>query len=233
MELLELRKNWIFGGYSCTFSSATQLSDAGLCDLVDGCLRTLFPALCPEKPGTEIVDFKGRNQADELLPGLPPAHKDELFRVGGECAVEEQKEEFAWEHFDLCCYSPFARFEGTHHIVHSLEIQRTGALPSWLAPRLLGYAAPIRLRYFRFGLEHFRSKRTFASLGYTPQTTESLLVDCDSSTLKLRLTVESDSREVENPFERVPLLGLFAEVVRQASSLNIQHEYMRLLRENW
>ncbi len=233
MGLLELRKNWIFGGYSCTLGSTTQLSDVGLCDLVDGCLRTLLPALSPEQVVAEIVDFKGRNPLDELLPGLPRAHKDELFRVGGECAVEEEKEGFTWDHFDLCCYSPFARFEGTHHIVHSLEFQRTGALPSWLAPRLLGYAAPIKLRYFRFGLEHFRSRRTFASLGYAPQSTESLLVDCCSNTLSIRMTVESDSRKVENPFDRVPQLRLFGEVVRQASSLDIQSEYMRLLRENW
>jgi hypothetical protein len=233
MGLLELRKNWILGGYSSTFVSSSELSDVGLCDLVDGCLRTLLPVVCPENGKTELLDFKGRNQLDEILPGLPAAHKDELFRIGGECAVEQEKEGFAWDHFDLCCYSPFARFEGTHHIVHSIEIKRTGAIPAWLPPRLLGSAAPIKLRYFRFGLEHFQSRRTFASLGYTPQITESLLLDCCSNTLSIRMTVESDSRKVENPFERVPQLRIFAEVLHQSAGIDVQTEYMRDLRENW
>jgi hypothetical protein len=189
--------------------------------------------LSPEGTGAELVDFKGRNHLDEVLPGLPAAHKDELFRVGGECAIHEEPEGFAWDHFDLCCYSPFTRFEGAHHIVHSLEIHRTGALPSWLAPRLLGCAAPIKLRYFRFGLEHFRTRRTFASLGYTPQITESLLLDCCSNTLSLRMTVESDSRKAENPFDRVTQLGLFAKVLRQTSGIDIEGDYMRDLRNNW
>ncbi len=233
MGTLELRKNWILGGYSCTFDSTSQLTDPAVCDLVDGCLRTLLPGVCSGNAYTELVDFKGRNPFDELLPGLPTAHKDELFRIGGDCAVEEENQGFSWDCFEVCGYSPFARFQGTHHIVHSLEIARTGALPAWLPPHLLGSAAPIRLRYFRFGLEHFHSRRTFASLGYTPQITESLLLDCSSNTLRMRIAVESDSRKIEDPFDRLPHLRVWANLLFQISGFDIQNEYMRLLRESW
>jgi hypothetical protein len=233
MASLELRKNWILGGYTSVLESTTTLSDLGLSSLTDGLLRTLLPALDVEGERSEILDFKGRNPLDQLVPGPPPAQKDELFRVGGQCAVEEVKDGFEWEDFDICCYSPFARFEGTHHIVHSLEIQRSGALPAWLPPRLLGCAAPVKVHYLRFALEHFRSRRTFASLGYAPQIAESLLIDCHGTTLTMRLTIESGKRQIEDPFEITPALRIAAEVIHQSCGVDIKEEYMHLLRQNW
>lgn len=233
MGSFDFRKRWLLGGYSSVFESSTPLSVQGLCDLVDGCMRTLLPALTPLPSASEIVDFKGRNPLDVMIAGLPQARQDELFRVGGMCAVEEAQDGFVWDSFDLCCYSPFSRFQGTHHIVHALEFVRSGALPLWLPPRLVGSAAPIEIRYFRFGLEHFRSVRTFASLGYTPQVAESLLIDYNSNTLGLRLSIESNTRKIEDPFETVPAFRCASEVVRQASGFNLQDEYMMRLKQNW
>jgi hypothetical protein len=196
-------------------------------------MRTLLPALCPSPSATELVDFKGRHPLDVLIPGLPQAQKDELFRVGGMCAVEEAQAGFVWDSFDLCCYSPFSRFQGAHHIVHSLELVRSGSLPPWLPARLIGSAAPIEIRYFRFGLEHFRSVRTFASLGYTPQVAESLLIDYNSNTLRIRLSIESNTRRIEDPFDKVPTFRCASELIRQASGINLQGEYMMLLEQNW
>jgi hypothetical protein len=47
------------------------------------------------------------------------------------------------------------------------------------------------------------------------------------------MTTESDKRAVEDPFEAVPTLNVMAGILRQTSGIDIQSEYMRLLRENW
>lgn len=233
MGALELEKNWIFGGYTSVFECTAEISNGDFSDLVDGCLRKTLPNLFTSSNTTELIDFKGRNPQDELLPGLPTASKDELFRVGGSCALQEIDGDFIWDDFDLCCYSPFARFDGTHHVVHSIENQRTGSLPHWLPARLIGCAVPITLSYFRLGLEHYRSKRSFISLGYNPQVSESILIDCDAGKLRIRITIDSQRRVIEDPFEGLAPLKMIADILTRTASIDIQREYMSALRERW
>lgn len=244
MGTLTFRKNWLFGGYTATYQVRLSLSLAKLSELVDLAVRSLLPTLsAPDTPLVEQVlpstlrDFKGRNKLDTLLPNLPLAQHDELLRVGGSVALEDRGADFSWESFDLCCYSPFLQFEGNHHILHGVQMERSGALPSWLPLRLLGCAAPLTPRYLRLGLEHFRSLLTFASLGYAPQVTESLLLDAscaatgDLVTVQLQLTAESRARSPQDPFDELAPFNATACIVRHVTGCDIAHEYRTLLRK--
>jgi hypothetical protein len=233
MHSLSLEKNRVLGGYSAAYEASTSISDEALSDLVDGCLRMLVPSVTSDHKSREFIDYKGRNPNDQLLAGLPGAKKDEVFRLGGSCAVEQKGDSFEWEPFEVCCYSSFSRFEGVHHIVHALETHRAGSIPAWIPERFLGFAAPIRPRYFRVGLEHFCSRRTFFSLGFNPEVNESLILDSSEGSLHVRVSVESPSRRPEKLFAKAPALKLAAQIIRQTCLIDLAGEYDKLLTERW
>lgn len=229
MSNMKLSKNWILGTRTLEFETSVPLKSGDLSDIIDGCLRTVEPTLHERTAPGELRDLKGRNPHDSLLPGIATPRADELFRVGGVSAIAKGKSDFEWEPFEVVCYSPFSRFEGSHHIVHGTQIERAGGLPSWLPARLLGMAAPIRPRFFRFGLEHFTSVLTFASLGYAPQVTASLLLDCVSDTLALRITHEFRKGREANPFSYIPAYQSIAQVIRSVTAQDLGEDFQRAI----
>jgi hypothetical protein len=226
---MKLSKNWLLGGRSLEFETSIPLAIGQLSDVIDGCLRVVNPILHKGGAPSELLDFKGRNPLDTLLPGIATPKTNELFRIGGVSAVERGTNDFTWEPFEVVCYSPFSRFEGTHHIVHATQVERAGGIPSWLPIRLLGMAAPIKPRFFRFGLEHFQSVLTFASLGYAPQVTTSLLLDSLSDTLTLRVTHEFRKSAEADPFSYIPAYQAVASVVQTATGEDIRMQFQREL----
>lgn len=232
MPKLKLSKNWILGGRELEFETSLILPQGALSDIIDGCLRFVEPVLTPGPQPKELLDIKGRDPHETLLPGIAAPRTDELFRVGGVAAIDKTGADFEWEPFEVVCYSPFNRFEGTHHIIHSLETERAGGLPSWLPTRLIGMAAPIKPRFFRYGLEHFTSVLTFASLGYAPQVTTALLLDCVADTLAFKITHEWKKAGDANPFEKVPAYRSVANVIKAATGSDIEAEFKRELVAN-
>ena len=232
MPSMKLSKNWLLGTRSIEFEATVPLKVGELSDIIDGCLRTVTPALHEgtAAPG-ELKDFKGRNAHDALLPGIATPKTDELFRFGGVSAIAKGKSDFEWEPFEVVGYSPFTRFEGTHHIVHGVQVERAGGIPSWLPTRLLGMAAPIKPRFFRYGLEHFTSVLTFASLGYAPQVTASLLLDCVSDTLALKITHEFKKGREANPFAYIPAYQAIAGVIARVTGSDVRNEFQNQLNE--
>jgi hypothetical protein len=226
---MKLSKNWILGVRSLEFETSLALKVGQLSDIIDGCLRVVGPSLHQDGTSSELLDFKGRNPHDALLPGITTPKIDELFRLGGVSAVEKGARDFTWEPFEVVCYSPFNRFEGSHHIVHSTQVERAGGIPPWLPTRLLGMAAPIKPRFFRFGLEHFKSVLTFASLGYAPQVTASLLLDCITDTLALKITHEFKTGSEANPFAYIPAYQTLTTVVKAATGEDIRAEFQQQL----
>ena len=229
MSSMKLSKNWILGVRSVEFETSVALKVGQLSDIIDGCLRVVTPSLYDQKTCPELRDIKGRNPHDALLPGIATAKTDELFRVGGVSAVDKGASDFSWEPFEVVCYSPFDRFEGAHHIVHKTQVERSGGLPSWLPTRLFGMAAPIKPRFFRFGLEHFRSILTFASLGYAPQVTASLLLDCITDTLALKITHEFKKGSEADPFASIPAYQSLATVIKASTGEDIRATFQREL----
>lgn len=229
MPSMKLSKNWILGVRSVEFETSIALKVGQLSDIIDGCLRIVSPSLHEGRSSSELRDYKGRNPHDALLPGIATPKTDELFRIGGVSAVDKGASDFSWEPFEVVCYSPFNRFEGAHHIVHNTQVERAGGIPSWLPTRLLGMAAPIKPRFFRFGLEHFKSVLTFASLGYAPQVTASLLLDCITDTLALKITHEFKTGSEGDPFAYIPAYQTLATVVKAATGEDIRAEFQQQL----
>ena len=225
MPTLKISKNWLLGITSLEFEAHSNFNPGSLSSLIDGCLRRLTPSVLPRNEKGELNDFKGRNPQDLLLPGIAAPRTDELFRVGGSIAVEKTASDFAWEPFEAVCYSPFPRFEGAHHIVFNTDTERSGPLPSWLPTRLLGAAAPIRPTFFRYGLEHFSSRLTFASLGYAPQVTESLLIDSVTDTLVIRMNCEVKRGGPRDPFSAIPAYRELTSIVEEATGNNPLKDY--------
>ena len=229
MSEIKLSKNWLLGTRSLQFETSIPLQPGELSDIIDGCLRIVTPSLHDTNNSGELKDFKGRNTHDALLPGIATPKTDELFRIGGVSAVAKGKSDFDWDPFEVVCYSPFNRFEGTHHIVHTTHVERAGGIPSWLPSRLLGMAAPIKPRFFRFGLEHFKSVLTFASLGYAPQVTASFLLDCITDTLALKITHEFKKDAEADPFAYIPAYQSLARVIQSATGEDVRAEFYREL----
>lgn len=229
MSNLTLSKNWILGGRKLEYENTLSLRPGALSEIIDGCLRQVTPLVRQGDQSKELRDLKGRDPHDVLLPGIATARTDELFRIGGVVAVEEKGTDFEWEPFEVVCYSPFNRFEGTHHIVHGSETERAGSLPSWLPTSLLGMAAPIKPRFFRYGLERFKSMLTFASLGYAPQVTTTLLVDCVADTLAFKLTHEFKKTADANPFEAIPAYRTIIDVLKAATTTDILDDFQTKL----
>lgn len=216
-----LQRNWILGGFTAEQSYGCALSPMQLSGLIDSTLRALYDHL----PSVEALDCKGRNHHDTLLQGIPGETEGEVFRLGGEIATGHTSTNFEWSHFEASCRSQFKEFQGNHHIVHSVNHHHTATVPEWLPWKLLGAAAPIRPRYFRLGLERFQSRFTWASVGYLPQVTDSLLLDATDSRLMIKLVVERRARKPTDPFEEFPLFGGIAAALRQSLSLDIASHF--------
>jgi hypothetical protein len=90
-------------------------------------------------------------------------------------------------------------------------------------------AAPIKPRFFRYGLERFKSMLTFASLGYAPQVTTTLLIDCVADTLALRVTHEFRKPSEANPFEIIAAYRSVADLLKVATSTDILSEFQTKL----
>ena len=229
MSKLTLTKNWILAERSLTYEKTLALAPGALSDIIDGAVRHIAPLLTDDSRHRDMLDIKGRDPHDTLLPGIATSRTDEVFRIGGVCAIAERGGDFEYEPFEVAYLSPFNRFEGAHHIIHTLEIERSGALPSWLPPRLLGIAAPIKPRFFRLGIEHFRSILSFASLGFTPQVKESLLIDCVNDTLALKLSTEFKRWEESNPFHSVSHYNTLSETLLRATRFNLREDFEKQL----
>jgi hypothetical protein len=86
-------------------------------------------------------------------------------------------------------------------------------------------AAPIKPRFFRYGLERFKSMLTFASLGYAPQVTTTILIDSVADTLAFRLTHEFKKPAEANPFVVIPAYRSLANVLKSATSYDIVEDF--------
>jgi hypothetical protein len=220
-----IHKNWILGGYSAEYSHTLEVNGSGLSDLIDQLIRALHDYLGVQGVRASLRDFKGRNRGDKLLSEIPGEGEDELFRVGGSIATDPAGDDFEWSPFDLTCRAVFSAFEGTHHIRHSTDLQRSDSLPPWLPWELIGAAAPIRPSYCRVGLERFQSRFTLSSIGFMPQVTDSFLLDATGGTAQVRIITEQRSRKPCNPTEEIPAFGALATALQKALGFDLKESF--------
>lgn len=225
MATCTVKRNWILGGYSAQYIHSSAIDLLSLSTLVDRLLRTISDQLHLRGNAGEILDVKGRNQGDVLLPGIPPPHRDEIFKLGGEIATAQKGQQFEWSPFEASCHAEFRNFESTHHIRHTLRVQKGASIPEWLPWRLLGQAAPIRPSYFRLGLEHFQSRFTFASFGYLPQVTDSLLIDASRASVSIQVTTEQRRWKICNPFQEISMFSAIHEALKATINFDVSASF--------
>ncbi len=226
---LNLKRNWLLGGFFAEYGLSLPLEDGALSDITSAFLEQVVPlATTPEKLST-MLDLKGRNPQDLLLTDLPVPIEDELFLFGGEIATDFDGSDFVWSPFTASGGSRFASFEGAHHITHSLQVLRSREIPDWLPTALLGRSIPIVPRFFRFGVEHFRSNFISAALGYTPSVTESFLMDASTHRVIVRLVIDSQFSRNYDSFFSVPILKLAAAAFNRALGADIEGDFTRQL----
>lgn len=231
----DIKRNWLLGGYSAEYRYSRPCDPPTLSSLIHALLPLLHAHFHFVRDAARVVDCKGRNQFDQLLPSLspphrlPPPHRDEVFKVGGVIASSARGNDFEWSPFEATCSAEFKDFVDTHHIAHAFHVHRSSTLPEWLPWRLIGAAAPIRPHYFRLGLELFQSRFTVASFGYLPQVTDSLLIDASSDTIMIRLTTEQRRWRRSNPFTEKPLLAEVASALKSVVGEDLVERFEREL----
>jgi hypothetical protein len=222
---LHFKRNWLLGGYSAEYTLSLSIEIGWLSDLVAEFLEKVVPlATTAEKP-LSMLDLKGRNPQDLLLPGLVLPGEDELFLFTGDIATDWEGGDFIWSPFTVSGGSTFASFEGAHHITSSLAVHRSPSIPEWLPTLLLGRSIPLLPRFFRFGVEHFRSNFISAALGYAPSVTESFLLDATSDQVMVRVIVDSRSNRDEDCFASVPILGAASNALKRSLGADIGFDF--------
>jgi hypothetical protein len=173
-------------------------------------LHTLLPT---HASPAELVNIKGRERGDVLIPEGPLPGSNELFALEGSIAIGHSPNGFTWAPFNLACTTPFARFEGVHNIVHVAHIQRSESIPEWLPWWLLGSAIPVELRHLRFGFEQFSSRFRITSFGAVPIVSDSLIIDVREDQLMLQVTTNQPRWKPCNPFKTIPTFHSSATVL--------------------
>lgn len=208
-----VHRHWLFGRYTTTYETSLQSDPISLSRVINSFVQLIVPIVYEATTHSHPADLKGRDAGEWLIPELPQPLQDEVVRIGGSVARGENKDTFEWEPFDVSYSSHFEGFSDSGSILYSVRTHRSTSLPSWLPIRLIGAAAPIQPSFFRFGIEHFRPVRTFASLGSAPQVTESLLIDCSESTLALRIVIESRTPVSQELVESTPCFKTSSQVL--------------------
>lgn len=225
MTTCTVKRNWIVGGYSAEYVHSEAIDLVSLSLLTDQLLTTISDQLRLTENAAEVVDIKGRNQFDTLLPDVPPPHRDEIFKVGGEIATTQRGQAFEWTPFEAACHAEFRDFEATHHIRHTLRVHKGRTVPEWLPWRLLGQAAPIRPSYFRLGLERFHSRFTFASLGYLPQVTDSILIDASRTSFSVQVSTEQRRWKAYNPFQEIAIFAAIHQALKASLHFDVSASF--------
>jgi hypothetical protein len=221
-----VQRQWLLGRYTTTYDVALHSDLISLSRVINGFVQIILPIIYNPSTHTHPSDIKGRDSGECLLPELPQPLQDEVLRVGGRIARGDDVSDFEWEPFDVACSSHFEGFNDSGSILYSVRNNRSHTVPAWLPLRLLGAAAPVQPTFFRFGCEHFRPVRTFASLGAAPQVTESLLVDCNENACAVRIVIESRRPVSRELLDSTPCIKPSSHLLTSIYGFDIMKDFL-------
>lgn len=216
-----LKKNWLLSGYTLSYAGSANLADGMLPHVVSRILTKVVPTLLKGEPNNIIRNFKGRNPTDRLIDSLPIAREHELYSVTGEVASADNDDEILWAPFSYDVFTKLKGFVGQNDVEYNVELSPSDEYPSSIPPQSIADAETVKIKSFRFGLEHFQPTTQQFFFGYTPAVQETVLLDATTAELKFELRVESNSRSVKNPLVEVPELGLVLEAIGNVCGLNL------------
>jgi hypothetical protein len=224
-----ITRNWLLGGYTAVFSESVSLNAGDLSRIAAAMFFWLRDALSLKATPAELLDLKGRERTDLVIPELPHPRAEEVFALGGSIATGHTPGGFTWAPFVTSCTTRFKRFEGNRHIVHSYEIHPPENIPEWLPWWMLGSAAPIQLDYARFGFELFSSRFRLTSFGAVPVVSDSLLLDATNDRLVVQLTTNQPRWKPCNPFETNSVFRSTAQAVDSVCRTTLPESFAKEL----
>ena len=216
---LRKKRSLISGLYAVEYHLTQGLPPFSLPYLIDSILRTVLPD--EARHSGSIIDLKGLDRPRSGLHHSAAPAEELLFLSGHvpDPAAEEQ------QRFDVTLLSRFSAFQGSHHVVHSVEEKRCGEIPACVVLQTLGRAFPLHIETFRLGLEAFTS-RAVMLLGFTPSVTQSLSLNCDRHHLELRLSGEKLRNVAVIPFEQYGIFERLDETLRKILGFSLKADYL-------
>lgn len=233
-----LSTNWRFFplGFACEYLFSTPLVKFQLSEVTDYILRHFIPAGLLEAPA--VTDLKGRDAGrmiacDEYHHRVPA--RDELLYLAGELYFPNLDAAAAepglvTEGFEVSLRTPFKEFEGSQHIVHSVETTRHGALPDYVPLRCIGRIIPAKVTVLRFAIDVFHAKFFSSFIGFSPVVTQSLLIDADTQNFALQIAAESLPKRDTLPLKRLDYFDGVAELLRELFNFDFRADYQEKLR---
>ena len=225
---LSIRRTYIPFGYSTEYEATCELQSWQLPKFAQAILGDFMePSLLSR---STIEDSKGRDPElliDSTIPAnLKPRGFELVFISGKRFTMMGEDPQTAVvqpdENFTLSVLTPFASFEGSRHIKHSIDVARIG-LPDWISPYEIARAFPLEIDLFRIGLDLFEPK--FGSiLGITPTVTQTLLIEASTQNCKLKITADTKDRK-QLPLGRDGLFEKLDHVLKEIFSVGLIDDY--------
>ncbi len=222
---LEIHKQFLLGGYAARYTLSCRLPTFHISVLTDLALKLLVPesALAAEP----IRNLKGRDAqpAAEDLPAPWRPRGEELFFAAGKLFLPSTAAERLSDDFEVRVLTTFLDFQGSHHIRHSVHMERSPALPPFFRIERLGRAFPLEIQAVRVGLELFESRRYAASFGFSPTVTQTLQLECYGDLLKITVTAESLRRRDTLPLAADGLIDRVDRIALQLCGKKLSDDY--------
>ncbi len=234
LSTLSISRRLIPFGFAAEYNLRIDLPQHQLSQLVDGCVQHLVPLL---HDGYTLNDIKGRDALNLINTEIHESFRpraDELLFVKGEVltatssVVANTKTPLSTP-FEVRIHTHFKEFVGSHHIAHTVRIDRHGSLPEDIPITALGRVFPIRIDNFRLGIDIFKSKFLSGTFGFAPTATQTLLIESDARVLQLRISADSLSKRDTLPLSFQDIFTKLQTVLMDSVSVDLLADYKNKL----
>lgn len=233
---LQLRRNLLFGGYSAEYNISEEctLNSEERQKFAWALLHEILPK--DAAAGRNLRNIKGRdklNLIDEaiVISDLPTA--DELFYVSGTAREPledsiEQDEEVDEKYFFYSINTQFLAFVGSNNIDQSIVIKKSGPVPSTLEGSNYHFVESANIGTLRLGIDLF-SAHIFGFLGFTPEVTQTVLLELNGSELLFRISADRLKKKDEIPLQTDNFLDRLSKVFSDFFQFDLKADYISRL----
>ncbi len=221
-----IRQNLFRGTFHSEIQISIPMPALGLSLIADSMVRSLLPQAAYSQG--EVHDCRGAD-AGRWREGKQSNQYELLFRVAGDYFSQgEIPAQQIPNTFEIRVESAFARFEGSHHIVHQLGLHEKGGLSDYLplaiAMRDIGRLVPMRLKRIDLGMEFFESKR-YMVFGFAPVVTEYFTLSATSETLALSIGADSLPSRESVPLSRSEYFEKLRRLLLECCNFDLRECY--------
>lgn len=227
---LSVGRDLLFRTYHLTYELTSACSESILRELSQDVTTKLLPR--PEFETAVIRDLKGVAPQDRLSPSTSSIHvheSEELLSLEGELPFEEiedeEKEVDSGNEAIACTVRAVTRFHSFERssILHTLSISSDcEELPTNPPEKI--FTTPFQPRKLRFGLEIFKKSFSFLGIGAWPTVSERLLIEADSTSLKLRIYADSLKKKTSPLLSRDDIFSELCKLLRRTINFDLDQD---------